>query len=219
MKKAGLGLVLAMGAALLGAQTARIQQIRGTVEVKAPGAAEWRAAETGQVLDAASVISTGIKSTALVSIGNSTVVVRALTRLSLEEIAAAQNDERVLVNLWVGRIKADVKPPAGGKVNFAVRSPSITASVRGTVFDFDGIRLEVEEGRVYLGGENAAGVYVSAGHTAAADAGTGKTAAVIETIKEALSPAPPAGVDAAPVVISPAPSRASLDIRFEWSEQ
>jgi hypothetical protein len=219
MKKAGLGLLLLMGAALLGAQTARVERISGTVEVKAPGAAEWRAAEAGQVLDTDWLISTGFKSTALVRIGNSAITVRALTRLSLEEIAAAQNEERVTVNLRAGRIRADVKPPAEGRTGFTVRSPIATASVRGTVFDFDGVRLEVAEGRVYLGGGNAAGVYISAGHTAAADPGTGKTATAIEMIKEELTPALPAGMDADPVVISPAPASANLGIWFDWDEQ
>jgi hypothetical protein len=218
MRRTGLGFLFLMSAALLGAQTARIQQISGTVEVKAPGAA-WRAAEAGQVLDAAWLVSTGFRSTALVSIGNSTITVRALTRLSLEEIVAVQNGEQVTVDLRVGRIRADVKPPAGGRTNFTVRSPTVTASVRGTVFDFDGSRLRVQEGRVYLGSGNVAGVYISTGHTATVDAETGKTARVIETVKEELTPALPAGVDAAPVVIMPVASRANLDIRFDWNEQ
>jgi hypothetical protein len=217
MKKTGLGFLLLMSAALLGAQTARIQQIAGKVEVKTPGAAEWQAAEAGQVLDTASLISTGFKSSALVRIGNSNITVQSLTRLSLEEIAAAQNEERITVNLRAGRIRANVKPPAGGTASFTVKSPIATASVRGTVFDFDGSRLRVEEGRVYLNTENTAGVYISAGHAAAADLETGKTVAAIEIIKEELNPALPAGVDTAPVVLRPAPSSANLDIWFDWS--
>jgi hypothetical protein len=90
MKKMGIGFLLMLGAALLSAQTARIQQITGTVEIKAPRAAEWEAAAAGQALDKASLISTGFNSTALIGIGNSAVLVRPLTRLSLEEIAAAR---------------------------------------------------------------------------------------------------------------------------------
>jgi hypothetical protein len=217
MKKTGLGILLLMGAALLGAQTARIERISGTVEVKAPGTAEWRAAEAGQELDTAWLISTGFKSAAQVRINNSTITVRALSRLSLEEIAAAENEERVRVNLRAGRIRAEVQPPAGGKTDFTVRSPTATASVRGTVFEFDGVRLEVAEGRVYLGGGNAAGVYISAGHRA--DMGAGRIAAVLEGIKEELRPALPAGVDTVPVVIGPVPSSANLDLRFDWGDE
>jgi hypothetical protein len=90
MKKTGMGFLLfvmgVMSAALLGAQTAVIREISGTVEVKQPGAQGWEAAKEGQRLETASLISTGFRSTALLSIGNSDIAVRPLTRLSLEEI-------------------------------------------------------------------------------------------------------------------------------------
>jgi hypothetical protein len=111
----------------------------------------------------------------------------------------------------------NVKPPLGGKTDFTVRSPIATASVRGTVFDFDGSRLLVEEGRVYLAGADAAGAYISGGH--GSDGEAGKTAAVIETVKEELSPALPAGVDTVQAGITAAPSSANLDIRFDWRDQ
>lgn len=219
MKRTLWGLLLLLSAALLGAEAARIQQVTGTVEVKAPGAGEWQAAAAGQELDTASLISTGFRSTALVRIGNSTVTVRALTRLSLEELAGTPTGERVTLELRAGRIRAEVQPPVGGTTRFTVRSPTATASVRGTVFEFDGIRLEVSEGRVYLGGERAAGVYVGTGHGAAADPERGRTVPVIETVKAELSPALPAGVDAAPAAVSPRPSNANLDLWFEWGEE
>ncbi|MDR1047842.1 MAG: hypothetical protein LBL64_08700 [Treponema sp.] len=56
-----------------GAQTAVIRELSGTVEVQAPGASEWKAAAIGQTLEKSSLISTGFKSTALVTIGNSTI--------------------------------------------------------------------------------------------------------------------------------------------------
>jgi ferric-dicitrate binding protein FerR (iron transport regulator) len=141
-----------------------------------------------------------------------------LTRLSLDEIFTAQNGEQVTLNLRAGRIRANVRPPTGGNTNFTVRSPTATASVRGTVFDFDGIRLQVEEGRVYLTGTNASGVYISTGHEAA-EGPAGKIATTIETIKESLSPALPAGMDTVPPAITAAPVSANLDIRFDWSRQ
>jgi hypothetical protein len=218
MKKMGSGVLLMMGAALLGAQTAYIRELTGTVEIKAPGAAAWEAAAIGQALDKAALVSTGFRSMALITIGNSTITVRALTRLSLEEIAATQGGEQVTLNLRAGRIRADVKPPAGGTVDFSVRAPMATASVRGTVFDFDGTRLSVEEGRVHLGGEAVTGAYISGGHSTAADPETGKTAAAIEGVKEELTPAPPAGMEAAPAapVPVPVPVNADLGIGFRW---
>ncbi|MDR1024811.1 MAG: FecR family protein [Treponema sp.] len=223
MRKTGLGSLLfvmgVMSAALAGAQTAQIRELRGTVEVKQPGTSAWETAAAGQVLEAATLISTGFKSAALLSIGNSSITVRALTSLSLEEIVAAQEQEQVTLNLRAGRIRANVKPPVGGQTSFTVRSPTATASVRGTIFDFDGVRLRVEEGRVYLAAPNAAGSYISGGHSAAAEEGTGKVAGAIETIREELSPALPAGVDTVPAGILPGPASANLDIWFDWSDE
>jgi hypothetical protein len=224
MKKAGIACVLLMGAALLGAQTApqnaeaAIRSITGRVEIKAAGATEWRAAEEGQILDRAALISTGFKSTALISIGNSDITVRPLTRLSLEEIAAAGNNEEVVLNMPTGRIRAEVNPPVGGTVDFSVRSPSVTASVRGTVFDFDGIRLAVEQGRVRLAVEGGAGVYVGGGHSTAANPATGRPASVIEQVKEDMRPPLPAGIDVAPPASAAAPASAGLGILFDWPE-
>jgi hypothetical protein len=91
--------------------------------------------------------------------------------------------------------------------------------VRGTVFEFDGVRLIVEEGLVYLAGSYTGGVYIRRGQEADAETVKGKIPVPIETIKEELSPALPAGVDAGSTVISPGPSSANLDIWFDWSGQ
>jgi hypothetical protein len=219
MKKAGIGFFLLMSAALLGAQTAVIRELTGIVEIKEPGALEWKTAGTGQTLDRTALLSTGFNSTALIGIGNSTLMVRPLTRLSLEEIAAAQGRERITVNLRAGRVRAEVKPPTGGTVNFSVRSPTATASVRGTVFEFDGTRLNVEEGRVHLGGQTVTGAYIGAGHSTAADPETGRTALAAERVKEEMSPALPSGVDAVPAGPAAAvPAGAGLGFGFDWLE-
>jgi hypothetical protein len=220
MKKVWIGILLMTAAVLAGAQSlATVREISGTVEVKAPGAAEWTKAVTGQELNTAYLISTGFRSTALIMIGNSAVTVRPLTRLSLEEITANQNNEQVTLNLRAGRIRADVKPPAGGQVDFSIRSPTATASVRGTVFDFDGIQLRVDEGRVRLGGESVTGTYVSAGHSTAAAPETGSAAPVLEVLKEELIPPLPAGIDTAPEAIpvpEVVPTSAGLGIGIDW---
>jgi hypothetical protein len=219
MKKTGLGVLFLMSAVLASAQSAAlIREISGTVEIKAPGAAEWKAAEAGEALDRASLVSTGFRSTALIRIGNSDIMVRPLTRLSLEEITAVQNAERVVLNLRAGRIRAKVDPPAGGSLDFSVRSPIATASVRGTAFDFDGTRLTVEEGRVHLSGESVTGVYVGKGHSTAAAPETGSAVRVIDGLKEELSPPLPAGIDAVPAGTATAPASTGLGIIFDWPE-
>jgi hypothetical protein len=93
-------------------------------------------------------ISTGFKSSAVIALGNSTITVRPLTRLTLEEIARLQDTEEAGLYLGTGRVRAEVAPPSGGKIDFTVRSPMATASVRGTTFDFDTVNLRVLEGRI-----------------------------------------------------------------------
>ncbi|GHV49088.1 iron dicitrate transporter FecR [Spirochaetia bacterium] len=174
-----------------------IQELSGKVEVKAPGG-DWVPAEKGQRIDNATLIGTGFKAKAVIALGNSLLTVQPLTRLSLQELQELQEtagDETVVLTLQTGRVRADVNPPAGGKIDFTVRGPSATASVRGTTFEVDGTQLAVAEGRVRLTGGDRTAVYVSAGHQVTTNAATGKTPGVVETTLAELVPAAPAGVE------------------------
>ena len=55
-----------------------------------------------------------------------------------------------------GRVKAEVTPREGEKAEFKVKSPTATASVRGTGFEFDGQNLLVDHGAVQF--ESGAGM-------------------------------------------------------------
>jgi hypothetical protein len=171
---------------------AHIRDIRGTVEVKGPGSPVWEAATEGLEVRQETLISTGFNSSALIGIGNSTILVRPLTRLSVGAIQAAAEGDRVEVQLRAGRIRANVKAPAGGAVAFTVRSPTATASVRGTVFDFDTVNLTVEEGRVSFSGADNTAVYVAAGQSSSPDPVSGRTSAPVEAAAASV-PLPPAG--------------------------
>jgi ferric-dicitrate binding protein FerR (iron transport regulator) len=149
--------------------TAVIRELSGTVEVKVSGSSVWRPASKNMSLAQDTVISTGLKSTALISLGNSTLTVRPLTRLNLEEIFQSQSSEQIGLRLQTGRVRAEVHPPTGGKTNFAVRSPSATASVRGTVFEFDTVNLDVIEGRVRFSGSDGFAVLVGGGESSSLD--------------------------------------------------
>jgi hypothetical protein len=81
-------------------------------------------------------------------VGNSTVTVRPLIRLTLEEIARLQNNEEAGFYLETGRVRAEVTPPGGGKIDCTLRSPMAAASLRGTIFDFDTLNLTVLKGRI-----------------------------------------------------------------------
>jgi hypothetical protein len=189
--KTVLLILLAMLGGSLHAQVdsrAIIREITGTVELKAPGAERWSPARAGQEISRATVISTGFKSIAIVALGNSTVTVRPLTRLTLEEIQSSQGDESVRLELHAGRVRAEVNPPSGGRTDFTVRSPQATASVRGTAFDFDGMNLDVAEGRVYVAGGDGTGNYIGAGHRSLSSSQTGRTTGSGELERAGLSP-------------------------------
>jgi ferric-dicitrate binding protein FerR (iron transport regulator) len=218
MKRGLAGLMVLLGASLIFAQEesrAVFREISGTVEVRAPGSAEWIPARQGESIAQAAVVSTGFKSTAVIAVGNSVLSVRPLTRLTVEEMQAAR-DERVNVSLQTGRIRVDVKPPIGGKTEFTVRSPSATASVRGTAFEFDGVRLRVDEGRVHVTGGDRSGVYVGVGHSVSADIETGRTISPAEVAREELVPSLPAGVNSVPETPVMQPSTGTIDATFHW---
>jgi hypothetical protein len=212
-------LVIITGAAWAQSPRAVIRELWGTVETKAPGASAWQAAAVGQELERETLVSTGFKSEAVIALGDSTLLARPLTRLTLGEIAAAADSERIEVHLRTGRIRADVRPPAGGSVSFTVRSPMVTASVRGTSFEFDTFTLRVDEGTVSFSGADNTAVYVAAGQSSSPDPVSGRTAAPVETAAASAFP-PPAGVDAealAPaVVITGSAFQAPVNVGFSW---
>jgi hypothetical protein len=194
-----------------------IEEVRGTVEIKAPGSSVWEAALPGRELTRDTQVSTGFKSSALVRLGNSTLLVKPLTRLSLGEIQAAADAERVDVQLSAGRIRANVTPPSNQPVNFTVRSPSATASVRGTVFEFDTQNLTVDEGSVQFSGADNTAVYVQAGQSSSPDPVSGKAAAPVETAS-AQTPPLPAGVEDLSVPADVIVPTVEFRVGLQWLE-
>ncbi|MDR2746863.1 MAG: FecR family protein [Treponema sp.] len=216
MRKIVLGFLFALAAAALFSQEVIIREINGTVEVKEPDAAAWSPARQGQRIARTAAVSTGFKSTAILELGNSVLTVQPLTRLTVEEIQESAGNERVSLNLQTGRIRADVKPPAGGRTEFTVRSPTATASVRGTSFEFNGIQLRVDEGRVHLSGGDQSGVYVGAGHLVQTDIENGRTVSVAEALREELAPSLPAGMDSVPDIKAAPVTDGILEAGFDW---
>jgi hypothetical protein len=107
--------------------------------------------------------------------------------LSLEGLQSVQNNESAALYLETGRVRAEVNPPASGKTDFSVRTPTVTASVRGTAFAFDGVNLNVDKGDVYFTGGDGIGVYVGAGHEAVSDPETGRTEGAAELFRAELT--------------------------------
>jgi Uncharacterized protein conserved in bacteria len=153
MKKAiFLALVFgALAASLYAGPQAILGGIKGKVEVK-PYKGDWMPATEGMVVGLSATVSTGYDSTATLTIEKSTIVVKPLTRLTLDKLLE-QSAGSVSASMFlrVGSVQAKVKASVPGTPqDFKVQSPYSTASVRGTEFEFDGLHLKVVEGTVRL---------------------------------------------------------------------
>jgi hypothetical protein len=139
--------LVAAGFASAADLSATVVKITGKAEVQKDGA--WVALTVGQVLPVGATVSTGFRSELQLKIGPSTVVVKALTRLTIKDLVQAGGAAKTDLYLAVGKIDAEVnKSDTVTEQNFTVGSPVSTASVRGTSFTFDGVNLSVSRGVV-----------------------------------------------------------------------
>jgi hypothetical protein len=165
MKKLLAAMLFLTGAWIACAQTeqAVILEIQGKADIRESGSPDWKPAAEGDIITKGAVISTGFRSTVVISLGASRVTVHPVTALTLEELIRRDGTEEARVFLRSGRVRIDVNRPEGLASEFTVRSPVITASVRGTNFEFDGRRLWVNEGTVLLANNYGQRVYVDEG--------------------------------------------------------
>jgi hypothetical protein len=211
-------LVLAGGCLFAQTGRARVGVLSGTGEIKAGSSANWVPAAPGMEIGRDTVVSTGFKSTARISVGNSTLTIRPLTRLTVAELVQRGNDEEVSLYLETGRVRAEVSPPSGGKTDFTVRSPSLTASVRGTDFEFDTRRVQVESGRVLFVNANGQAVYVDGGRQSYVDEAQGRVVPPFEMEIASLTQSSPelsdAGIDTG--VVAPVVRPGNIEAVLVW---
>jgi len=169
MKKAFFALVLMLVALSVFAQNGVMKELSGQVELKSASSAAFVAAKAGDIVNQDTVVSTGFKSAALIEVGSTVIAVRPLTRLTLTEIRASSGSESLNVSLQSGRVRVDVNPPAGAKASMTVSSPSATASVRGTSFEFDTRNLHVISGNVIFKGIKGVSTLITAGFNSTTD--------------------------------------------------
>jgi len=222
MKQFFVLMLLVCGVTLVFAEKpqAFIKEITGTVELKAPGSERWVSAKQGDRIQEATIISTGFKSTAMLSIGNSTLLVRALTRMSLEALVNQDKTDTIDIGLSTGRVRVDVKPPAGTKTDFSVKSPTATASVRGTVFEFGTETLRVTEGKVSFqsaGDLTQQPVMVGAGQQAWVDSDTGQIVIPLDATEIGL-PALPGRKAEKGIRNSVTPTKGTLQVKVTLIE-
>jgi len=151
------------------AQNGVIKELTGTVELKSASSAVFAAAKAGDIVRQDTVVSTSFKSTALIEVGSTVITVRPLTRLTLTEIRASSESETLNVSLQTGRVRVDVKPPVGAKASMTVSSPTATASVRGTSFEFDSRNLYVISGNVLFKGTRGVYTLITTGSESTTD--------------------------------------------------
>lgn len=165
-----------------------IKELSGNVELKRSGSAAFVPAKAGDTVTRDTIVSTGFKSTALITVGSAVITVKPLTQLSFAEISSQTGTETLDVKLQAGRVRVEVQPPSGTRAAMTVRSPSATASVRGTSFEFDTRNLTVNSGTVAFQGNRGGLMLVSAGSTSRVD-NNSKAADPLMTNAEALLPA------------------------------
>jgi hypothetical protein len=126
-----------------------IRKLTGKVEVKLPNR-DWQGAWVGLAMSKGTIVATGFNSEAVIEMEGSVLTVKALSRLTLEELFRQGDEVNTRLYLRSGRIEADVDTTQGLKHNYRLRSPITTASVRGCKFDWDPKKLFVYEGTVVL---------------------------------------------------------------------
>ncbi|MDR3019334.1 MAG: FecR family protein [Treponema sp.] len=199
-------------------QAGIIREFTGDVELKPAGAAAFIPAAAGDTVAQDTIVSTGFKSTAIIAVGSATITVRPLTRLSLAEIQSSEGAETLNVSLQAGRVRVEVKPPAGTRASTTVQSPSATASVRGTEFDMDNDSVTVSHGKVVFEGNNGFTQTVNAGFKSEI-ASDGSSSNPALTAEETLMPQAPPGSGLAGENTPASTSSATGDMLFEidWS--
>jgi len=198
-------------------QNGVIRELTGEVELKRSGSSAFVPASAGDAVSSNTVVSTGFRSTAIIAIGSSVISVRPLTRLTLAEIQSIENTENVNVNLQSGRVRVEVKPPAGTKTNLNVQSPSATASVRGTIFEMDTHNLIGIEGKVMLSGVSGAGVMVTGGNSSSVNI-DGTVSNPVVNAEQSVQVQPPVGaaIEAPSMVQS---NKGDLNIIMKYPEK
>jgi len=177
MKRIGIAIVIALlvfAVVQVGAQNRAVfRTVTGKVEIQNPGGQAWAPAAVGMEVPIKATISTGFGGGAVLELGATTLTVRQLTRLRIDELSTQNKVTQTNLTMPVGRIRADVKATTGNATDFKLRSPVSTAAVRGTGFETDGSLLRVFESIVAFLSESGIGINVGTGETGlTADGGT-----------------------------------------------
>ncbi len=188
--------VMLFAAVPLFAVTGTVISVSGKAEIQHNGA--WVPLKEGDLIEAGAVISTGFKSEAVLRIGESVLTVKPLTRLTLEELMELDSVLTSAVYLDMGGLKADIKATENQRTGFTVKSPAVTASVRGTSGEVDADGTVKGYTGVWSVSDPAGKQRTSvlSGQTAAADP-DGISAPQVQAVMQSMAVFAPEGIAAA----------------------
>lgn len=153
---------------------ATIAQWKGSIHLNLPGQAQ-SAPTVGETLPAGTVLETGGGRLLLQLADGSQVLVRAHTRLTVQQPTPT---ERGYFQLLLGRIRAIINKRTGGAPPFELGTPSAVIAVRGTQFEVEVNRQQetqvyVSEGVVeVMSRHSGTSVFVGAGSSTRVGMGT-----------------------------------------------
>ncbi len=182
MRKILVTLLLLTAVGLIAQEKAMVTEISGKVEVKRPGEG-WTPAVMAQEIRSGDTISTGFNSFLVLELSNSRIQMKPLSRLTLDELVKSEGTTKTAVSLRVGRVRVQVDKAEGLSHDFKVKTPVSTAAVRGTEFDFDGLRLTVRNGLVAFSNSQGQRRSVAGGESSALSG----TSAPVAPEEEALA--------------------------------
>ena len=151
---------------LFPADLIKIMDITGKVEVKEPGK-NWEKAFSGSYIPEGTIVSTGFRSETKLDLGNSSIIlIKQLTRMSVDKLVIKKEKVSTKLNLKLGRIKAEVKTSERLKHDFKLITPVSTAAVKGTVFEASAHgNLEVKTGKIKFTNKIGQGTSVRGGNS------------------------------------------------------
>lgn len=136
-----------------------IRSAEGKVEIRS-SSDTWTPVSSGMYLPVGATISTGFESRATLELGGCILEVEPLTRMRIDELAAAGDTVHTELFLEVGKVRSEVNSVEGLQNDFTLRSPVTTASVRGTAFTFDTMNLRTEREMVALANRTGQSIHV-----------------------------------------------------------
>jgi hypothetical protein len=168
-----VALLLVLGVIEIGAQDRAVfGTVSGKVQIQNAGEQAWQTASEGMEVPIRATVSTGFDGRAILHLGATTLTVRPLTRLRIDELSTQDNVARTNLTMPVGRVRAEVKSTEGARTDFKLRSPVSTAAVRGTGFETDGVNLTVFESNVSFSSQSGISINVGTGETGVASGGS-----------------------------------------------